>query len=291
MDLEFSVIIPAYNVETYIGETIESVLLQTDVDFEILVVDDGSTDNTLDIVKSFGEKVRIISQINSGPSEARNNGVRVATGNAIAFIDSDDIWLPGKLFAQKTKLEEGFKIVYTNRFNFGQITDLPEKQSDVVLMREGDIWEELLAGNMITTSSVVILKALFEKAGGFRKDLPSCEDWDLWLRCAEEHCIGYCAEPFVKYRLHAGGISRNYKLMSEMRSAVISDALNSNRGRTFTGTQMRKILAKTWSTSGWDAAKAEDIPQSLIYYFKALQMWPFMGSIWYDVARALAGRI
>lgn len=291
MDLHFSVIIPAYNAEAYIDETIKSVLWQNDVDFEIIVVDDGSTDNTLGIISNFGERVRIVRQKNSGPAEARNNGVREAKGNVIAFLDSDDIWLPDKLSAQKKKLNDGFDIVYTNRFNIGQIGDLPELQSNVVSMREGDLWEDLLSANMITTSSVVIVKELFERNGGFCNELPPCEDWDLWLRCSEEHLIGYCSEPLVKYRCHADGISRNYKLMSEMRSRVISNALTSKRGQTLAAIEKRKISAKTWSASGWDAAKAKDISKSLAYYSRALQMWPFMGSIWYDVARALAGRI
>lgn len=291
MNLHFSVIIPAYNVEAYIGETIESVLSQKGVGFEIIVVDDGSTDQTLEVARSFKQKVTVVTQENGGPSEARNNGVRLAKGNVIAFVDSDDIWMPGKLYAQKLKLENGFKLVYTNRFNIGQISDLPKLQSDVIPMREGDIWEELLFANTITTSSVVIMKDLFQSIGGFRNDLTSCEDWDLWLRCSEKYEIGYCSEPLVQYRLHVGGISRNYSLMSGMRSRVISEALQTNRGRSLGLLKARKVLAKAWSSSGWDAAKANNLTASLKYYSKALQLSPFTGSIWYDVARALAGRI
>lgn len=290
MELFFSVIIPAYNTEAYVGEAIESALAQKDVRFEIVVVNDGSTDKTPDIINSFGEKVRIVTQENMGLSAARNSGAKASVGNVLAFLDADDIWLPDKLRAQGKKLKDEYRMVYTNRYNIGDIGDLPEIQTDIVRMPEGDIWQDLLLGNMITASSVVIFKDAFEVLGGFRNDLRSCEDWELWLRYAEAHRIGYCPEPLIKYRNHSGGLSKNYIYMSKMREEVILTALKSERGRKLSSIVQHKILARTWATSAWNAACGKDRMHAFRYYLKALLIWPFEGAIWYDLARAIAGR-
>jgi glycosyltransferase involved in cell wall biosynthesis len=291
MEIFFSVIIPVYNTEAYIRESIESAINQHGVKHEIIVVNDGSTDKSLVIAKSFGNQVKIYNQKNMGLSAARNSGANIASGNYLAFLDADDVWMPGKLLAQSNKIMEGYNIVYTNRINIGQIRDLPEIHSDIVKMPEGDIWRDLLFGNMITASSSVILKELYRDIGGFNNDLRSCEDWDLWLRCSENNLIGFCPDPLVKYRFHSGGLSKNYMFMSQMREKVITSALNSDRGKALSQTTKLKVLANTWAASAWDAALAKDIVQSLRFYWKALRLWPFDSSTWYNIARALAGRI
>jgi len=291
VDLLFSVIIPAYNTEAYVGEAIESALMQHDVQKEVILVDDGSTDKTIDIVKGFGDRVRVVNQANQGPAAARNNGARTARGNVLAFLDADDVWFPNKLRSQSKKIQDGFTMVYTNRYNIGGAGKSQEPLSDKLAMNEGDIWIDLLYMNMITTSSVVIMKDTFNQFGGFRDDLPPCEDWNLWLKCAESHKVGYCVEPLLKYRIHPGGISKNYVSMSKKREEVVLIALNSKRGKQVPALTRRKVLANTWSTSAWGAAEGKDLPKSLAYYCKALSYWPFDGAIWYDVARALAGRI
>lgn len=291
MKLHFSAIIPAYNAEKYIGATIESCLAQESVGCEVIVVDDGSDDNTLAVVRSFGNRVRIVCQKNAGPAAARNHGASLAKGDVLAFLDADDLWLPEKLSHQSAKLLEGYDLVYSNRLNMGEIGDLPLVQSEVQEMPEGDIWQDLLLGNFITTSSVVIRKELFARMGGFSLDLPPCEDWDLWLRCAERVRVGFCPTPLVQYRLHAAGISRNFRLMSRQRMKVIARALRSDPVRTLPLGSRKQILARTWATSAWDAARGKDLPQALAYFARALGHDPFDGNIWYNVARALAGRI
>jgi glycosyltransferase involved in cell wall biosynthesis len=290
MALLFSVIIPAYNSEAYVGEAIESALMQKGVKFEVIVVNDGSTDMTSKVLNSFKQNITVLNQANLGVSEARNNGVRLAKGNMIAFLDADDIWLPEKLLAQSIKIIAGYQVVYSNRANIGDIGDLPEVLSDIIVMNEGDIWADLLKGNMITTSSSVVDKELYSRLGGFRKYLHHCEDWDLWLRCAEVESIGYCSEPLVKYRITQGTLSSNYKSMCEMRRVVISHALSSSRGRQLSLSKKLQITASMWSTSGWEAAKNRELVQALKYYGFSLARWPFDIHTWYDVARVLAGR-
>jgi hypothetical protein len=158
-------------------------------------------------------------------------------------------------------------------------------------MMEGDIWDNLLFGNMITASSVVVNREIINALGGFLEHLPPCEDWDLWLRIAAKHFIGYCPEPLVKYRLHSEGISKNYLKMNSSRHEVIASALDSERGSTLTAVRKRRIMAAAWSSSAWDAAKGKDVKQSLLFYVKALLAWPLDVSRWYDVARVVCGRV
>ena len=290
VDLRFSVIIPAFNSEEYIGEALESALNQIDVSLEIIVVDDGSTDKTLTIVKSFGDSVRVICQENSGVAAARNKGAKAATGNILAFLDSDDIWLRDKLRVQSGKLKEGFGMVYSNRLNIGQIGDLPSIQSDLGKMPEGDIWEKLLLENTITTSSLVIRKNIFISLNGFRTDLSHAEDWDLWLKCAENNLVGYCPEPLIKYRCHQGSLSKNYTIMSQMREKVVAAALDTRRGRSLSSIKRHRAVAEAWSTSAWDAARWNDKRNALRFYGRAIWSWPINLGLWYNVARVICGR-
>ncbi|PKN16010.1 MAG: family 2 glycosyl transferase [Deltaproteobacteria bacterium HGW-Deltaproteobacteria-23] len=287
----FSVIIPAYNAAAYIGEAIESALSQDGFTPEIIVVNDGSTDSTADVAGSFGSRVTLINTPNCGVAAARNCGLQIASGIYLAFLDADDFWLKAKLKVQAMKLSKGFTMVYSNRYNIGEIGDLPELQSEVVTMVEGDIWDNLLLGNMITASSVVVKREIINALGGFREHLPPCEDWDLWLRIAAKNVIGYCPEPLVKYRLHAEGISKNYLKMNRSRQKVITSVLDSERGHTLSTVRMRRMMAAAWSSSAWEAARGRDMKQSLLFYANAMLAWPFDGCRWYDLARVICGRV
>jgi glycosyltransferase involved in cell wall biosynthesis len=288
----FSIIIPTYNAEKYIEETIESALRQTETNTEIIVVDDGSKDNTVNVVKKIGHsKITIISQPNSGVSVARNYGAKYSSGEILAFLDADDIWMSEKLMVQKDKLIKGYNIVYTNRINFGDIGDLPHIQTEIEDMPEGDIFEKLLLGNMITNSSVVIRKNNFMALNGFNIDLLTCEDWDLWLRCSMQDRIGFCSEPLVKYRLHSAGKSRNYKRQGAARERILSSILDTERGKQISENRKNKAWANIYCSTAWAAARSKDIAHALKCYGKALRLCPFDTAIWYDVARALAGRI
>ena len=200
-----SVVIPAYNSEAFIAEAIESVFAQTVAADEIIVVDDGSTARTADVLQRFGSRVRLIRQANKGPSAARNRGAAAARGTWLAFIDADDTWLPTKLQRQlEIASADDVKMVYTDRFNIGDKGALPDVQSQVQRLYRGDVFLDLLQeGNHISLSSVLIDTQLFQTLGGFAEHIRSGEDWDLWIRLAERHRIGVVEEPLLRYRFHA----------------------------------------------------------------------------------------
>ena len=196
-----SIIIPTYNRAHPLKRAIQSVLNQTYQDFEVIVVDDGSTDNTEAVVKNLNdERVRYKRhKKKKGVSATRNTGIASARGEYIAFQDSDDIWLPEKLERQMklfTHAPSRVGVVYTafwlirkDRRNY---IPLPK-----VSKREGDIHKELLNGNFITPQSAVIRKECFEVSGLFDEKLPSLNDWDLWIRISKNWELKFIGEPLV----------------------------------------------------------------------------------------------
>lgn len=187
-----SVIIPTYNYGRYIEKAIDSVLAQTYQDFEIIVVDDGSTDNTRTIiVTKYRDKVKYIYQENKGASAARNQGLREASGDFIVFLDADDWFAPENLEYKTNILENDADVgwVYSDWYYVDEKGHLVDKASDRFSFNtrqlEGDISSELFStGNYITMDSVLMRKTCIDKVGVFDESLPALQDYDLWLRIA-----------------------------------------------------------------------------------------------------------
>jgi glycosyltransferase involved in cell wall biosynthesis len=289
---QISVVVPAFNAEAYIRETIESVLAQTFADLEVVVVDDGSTDATCAIVGEYGS-VRLIRQQQGGAAKARNAGVAAATGEWIAFLDADDLWTPEKLAEQVELARQGAApFLFSDRLNIGDRGPLPEVQSTIQPLLEGDIFEALLHGNFITTSSVLVRREVFQGAGGFCEDpiLPPAEDWELWTRVTHDHRAIACRIPHVKYRNHLTGASRNVTRMNTARLSVVRRALALPRGRAMSATSRRRIWGDTWATNGWDAARHGHHVEAFRCYAKSLLARPSRGESYVGIARLLSGR-
>ena len=178
-----SVIIPAYNRLPMLKEAVDSVLAQDFEDGELIVVDDGSTDGTAEEIKRYGGRVKLLQHpVNKGVSAARNKGILDARGKYVAFLDSDDLWVKGKLKIQVTFLEDNphYPVCYTD-----EIWIRKGKRVNPMLKHakySGWIFEKCLPLCIISPSSVMIKRALFSKVGIFDEALPVCEDYDLWLR-------------------------------------------------------------------------------------------------------------
>ncbi len=188
-----SVVIPTYNRATLIGRAIHSVLVQTIDDWELIVVDDASTDNTEEVVSSFEDfRIRYYShQLNRGGSAARNTGIQKARGKYVAFLDSDDEWLPTKLERQLRLLEteeSGVGLVYTGMIHVYQSGE----RTKISPRHRGDLTGDLLLRNVVGSSSAVLArKTVLESTGGFDTDLPSRQDLDMWLRISIHYDIEY----------------------------------------------------------------------------------------------------
>lgn len=214
------VVIPAYNAARYIEETLLSVAIQGQVLANIIVVNDGSTDNTVEIVSRFAQdhpalSVYVINQENAGLSAARNAGIKATTAPYIALLDADDLWLPEKLskqlaiFHRSTDTKLG--LVYCA---YSAISDSSQKLPKVAVIApalRGDVSRKLLLGNFISGSgsAVVIKKSVFETAGLFDEKLCAGEDWDMWLRIAQLFHVDYCPEELVLIRLHDANMQKD----------------------------------------------------------------------------------
>lgn len=239
-----SVIIPTYNSAKYIIETINSIINQTVAPFEIIVVDDGSTDETGLLLESrFGDKIHYIYQENRGPAPARNTGIRNARGNLIAFIDADDLWLPQKLEKQIIYLKDNPEIalVYTNLYLF---SDEGIKSPVKFRPHYGDGFLHLLRRNYIATSTVLVKKECFDKLGLFdeRPEIEAAEDYEMWLRISRYFKIGCIKEKLAKHRVSS--LSHSRVLERQIRAGTLVkrqylDTLPNNK-------QMQKLKALCW---------------------------------------------
>ena len=266
-----SAIIPAYNAEKFIEATIKSILAQTHGSIEIIVVDDGSTDNTPSLLHQFHSEIKLVSQENLGVAAARNIGAKIAKGEFLAFLDADDLWMPEKIACQLTRILDA-DMIYTDRANFGELGGLSDLKSEANDLREGMIYQTLLTeGNFITLSSVMIRASVFDKLGGFNeaRELSGVEDWELWLRVAKSHKIAVVDKSLVKYRVHADGISKNISAMFAAQERVL-DAFLDN-GDTLLA---RTAQAKSASTSAWFAQNSGNFALAIKLHLRVLMYQP-----------------
>jgi glycosyltransferase involved in cell wall biosynthesis len=285
-----SVIIPVYNSADFIRDAINSALNQIDVNVEVVVIDDGSTDETPEILKEYGTQIKVLRQTNSGHVKARNNGAKLSSGEWLAFLDADDKWHSEKLKKQLSIATNEIGLVYTDRQNFGDITRINPIASQSGNLYEGDIFEDLLLGNFITVSSVIIRKKWFEFLKGFDTSLLVCEDWDMWLRFSGAGGItAVCREPLTLYRWSLLSMSFNHTRMLEGRLKVLQKALDSPMGKKVSETLKRKAISNVWKTSAWYAMPSKK-HLSLLWYLKALYYTPKEASIYKQIVKCCLGR-
>jgi glycosyltransferase involved in cell wall biosynthesis len=220
-----SVIITTYNRRSYLKEAVLSVLLQDYHQKEIIVVDDGSTDGSADEVQ--GLPVTYIHKENGGISSARNVGIEASRGDYLAFLDVDDLWLKGKLSTQMKSMEiEGYEICYTDEIWIRNGKRVNQKLRH--RKHSGWIFEQCLPLCIISPSSVVIKRGVFESVGLFDESLPVCEDYDLWLRISFRYPVLFIEKPLiVKKGGHADQLSRRYEAMDRFRIESLTRLLKS----------------------------------------------------------------
>jgi len=205
-----SVVIPTYNYARYVPEAIDSVLAQSFEELEVIVVDDGSTDQTAEILRAFGGQLRDIRQEHRGLSAARNTGIRAARGQYVAFLDSDDLWLPDKVSLQVARLdaEPEVGLVYGETLFFHDSTPATlTLHSRFAPHPSGRILSWLVRGNVILSPTPMVRRELFERVGLFDETLSACEDWDMWIRIARVCEIAYVDRVLAKSRQHQENMS------------------------------------------------------------------------------------
>ena len=224
-----SVIIPSYNSLDYLPDALESALQQTFTDVEILIVNDGSVDDTERWVLSQAHsQVKLISQENLGKSAARNRGLAESVGDYVAFLDADDIWEPTKLEQQVRCLEANSQVglVYT----WTALADSRGQPTGRVLASTatGNVWKALVLKNILACGSTpLVRRQCFDKAGLFALDLPLAQDWDMWIRLASHYEFAVIKAPLVRYRKHDRNTSTKWALMHTCSCLVLERAFKS----------------------------------------------------------------
>jgi glycosyltransferase involved in cell wall biosynthesis len=264
------VIVPAYNVEEYIEETLQSVFDQTYPNIEILVVDDGSEDNTLKTLEKYGSKIRVFQQKNMGVAKARNFAAEQAHGEWLAFVDADDIWLPNKLTAQLEGLgNENWS--HTDSTYFGYKQDGETKRSELSPQYGGEVFSYLIVNNFITTSTVLIKKGIFLSYGGFDESLRALEDWKLWLDLSIKEPLNYNRNVLAQYRVTPGSTSRKAREILPLHLQLINYIFSTYKDQLGGLSHLKKkALYSSYSICSYIAEDSED------YFFSflcALNAW------------------
>jgi len=205
-----SVVIPTFNRLIYLERAIKSVLNQTISVNEIIIVDDGSDDGTSEFIHSNYPNLKYIFQSNSGVSAARNTGIKAASSNWIAFLDSDDAWVTNKIQKQITELELNPEMNFCHSNEIWIRNGKEIKQKNTHKKFGGFIFDKCLDKCRISPSTVICRKSLLIKLNGFDEDLAICEDYDLWLRITSDNPVIYIEKPLIiKYGGHQDQLSRN----------------------------------------------------------------------------------
>jgi len=263
-----NIIIPAYNVQKYVGSAIKSVLAQTFKDFEIIVVDDGSSDDTKEVIHAFGDQVRYIWQENMGLGGARNAGILASNSEFIGLLDADDEWRPNfleRMMALVQSRPDAFVYYSGAQGMDSEGNDLPQIFGRMI--SSNDLSRNILRANFIIPSTVIFRRDIVVDVGLFDEKnhkLHGCEDWDLWLRLASSHSFAGTSESLVRYRLHSQTFSANPLHMQEAVKAVVEKNFGVDDGRyeiwsdekrrAFGGVYRYYALTSIQKLGAWDAA-------------------------------------
>ncbi|BDA72727.1 probable glycosyl transferase [Rivularia sp. IAM M-261] len=271
-----SVIIPAYNAMRYLPQTLDSVLQQTFTDYEVIIVNDGSSDSIMEWApQSKDSRIRLITQSNQGVSAARNTGFVNSQGEYIAFLDADDLWVPEYLEKQVEYLDKyvNVGVVYT----WTKLIDELGNSINRIFASHasGMIWKELLTKDVISTgSSAMVRRQCIENVGAFDAQLAYAEDLDFWLRITQQYEFGVIKEPLVYYRQHPYNVTKNRKKMMHGLQTVYE--------RAFATAPLDMLYLRNQAYASlfigfaWLAIDDKDIKTAIKYRKQAFLHYPFV---------------
>lgn len=260
-----SVIIPTHDRLPYLLEALDSIHKQTYRDFEVIVVDDGSSEDVTPVIANHPTQPRIFRQKNQGPAAARNHGLREARGELIAFLDSDDLWMPTKL---EVFLDAIHRQPDTHIF-YGPMTPIAASGNPLrgrtKPCHQGRITEALFCSSFVHVPTVVCQKKLLLDAGGFNPDLPVCEDYDLWLRISLDHPFGLVEEALAKRRIHNNRLSKHSLSRNlAVKARVLHDFYNSEKLNGHLDHEIGAArIARVYFTAGRAAFRSGDYRQAV----------------------------
>lgn len=274
---QISVIIPTKNRQQFIGRAIKSVLAQTYQDFEILVVDDGSTDQTQEVLKTFPDpRILFIRHEHSrGGAAARNTGIAASGGRYIAFLDDDDEWLPEKLARQVSVIASGGHSLGGVCTGHVKVDEESGKIiEEWIPTQRGNLSKEIFYKNCLsTTSSLIFKKEVFEKVGLFDEALKSFQDYDMWVRIAQHFSFDYIQEPLVKYYWHSIQIWNDLNALSKGVERILLKH-GGHRG-------VRKRMAGRYLYIGIRFCSEGNFGEGRKSFFKGIKVYPMNVEIYF----------
>ena len=283
-----SVIIPSYNMAQFLPQAVDSALGQSYLNLEVLIVDDGSTDNTTEVVRRWegDSRVRVHRQSNGGLSNARNSGIALSYAPFIALLDADDSWVPEKL-SRQMPLFQGrpeIGVVYSGYQRIDERGQgLPTGPTS---MHRGWVSGRLLIENFVPASSVVVRRECFERFGRFDEALRTGEDYDMWLRLSAHYQFDFVAERTMRYRIWGGQMSKDYRARYETGIRTMQRFLDNNPGAVDRSV-VRRAWAHTYTGRGnvtlW---RGQDRLNALRDYLLALSFRPGYWPAWRAILRS-----
>lgn len=294
--IDVSVIIPTFNYGQFIATTIESVLGQTYKDFEIIVVDDGSSDNTEQLIKKkYGRNVKYLYQENRGAPAARNRGIKKAQGKYLVFLDADDWFHDSNLKKKKTLLDSKpeFGWVYSDcQYVLEDGLELKKKITFKGFCSEkkleGFILKDLIMGNLIPLNSVMIRREILDEVGMFDEKLKSLQDYDLFLRIAPQHKIGYIDEKLIYVFCHKNSISNMTERQTAYNSKirVVSKVAENNPDVVKElGWHWKKILADKYNYLMTKSLEEKEMVEAFNYMKKSIICYPVQKEVFVSFFR------
>jgi glycosyltransferase involved in cell wall biosynthesis len=290
-----TVVVPNYNCGRFIAETLNSVFAQTYPYVEVIVVDDGSTDESAAVLQRFQDRVRIVNQKNQGVSVARNRGIQEARGELIAFLDADDVWHPEKLAKQVALFDN--PAVGLVHCALEYIDEAGKTLGTNVTGRRGRVLRHiaLLEGTIVLAggSTAVVRRACFEKAGFFDPEVSTAADWDMWRRVACQYEIDVVREPLMRYRQRAGSMHRNVDVFAHDMLHGFASMFADPAAREIHHLRRRSYAALYLMLSG-SYLHAGQWPRALAYAGRSIASWPLVAGYivampWRHAQRKLFG--
>ncbi len=283
-----SVVIATYNMGRYLPQAVQSVLCQTYANVEVQIVDDGSSDDTAQVVRRWevDARVRVHRQTNGGQAQARNRGVALTRGRYVAFLDADDEWLPQKLTRQMPLFAAPqIGVVYSDyECMDGEGRGLPKPPTH---MYRGRVSAALLIDNFVSFQTAVVRRECLERLGAFDESVRMGDDYDLWLRLSAHYEFDFVSEPTVRYRIWSGQMSKNYRRRYESAMRTMQRFLEHNPGLV-SAAQIRTAWAHTYTGRGnntlWQERRRAAAMQD---YLRALSFRPGYWPAWRAILRGL----
>lgn len=295
-----SVVMPVYNSGEYLKIALESVLAQTYTNFEIIAINDGSTDKSLDVLEYFAkqdQRIKVINQANQGIVKTLNTGVQVASGEFIARMDADDVCLPERFEKQIQYLRQHLEVAVVGT-EYILINDLGMRISKVGLPAQHEAIDasNLVGHCSLSHPSVMFRKALFDRVGGYREKFKAAQDLDLWLRMAEVGELANLGEALMLYRIHDDSISgKDPVLQRKMGRMGCEDAWQRRKldniqyeaGDVWRATGERKSKIEFYLNYGWRSYNEKYMGTAKHYAYMCIKINPFMLPPWVLLVKSL----